>query len=78
MMPNGDVINDRLEFQERIKAMPVEERTTETALMIYDLITKVETLAVGGTSKKASAMSGGITGGIIAAGIALAEYFRPR
>ncbi len=65
MSPNGDVINDRLEFQERIKAMPIEERTTEAALMIYDLITKVESLSVGGTSKKTSAASGAVTAGVV-------------
>ena len=77
-MSNGKDINERLEFQERIKIMPIEERTTETALMIYDLSHKFDGCVNIKGSKKAGAVSGGITATIISVVIAVIEYFRGR
>ncbi len=73
-MSNGEYINERLEFQERIKTMPPDERTMETALMVYDLGRKFDECIAN--KKRVSALSGGISGAIIAGIIALIEYFR--
>lgn len=73
-MSNGKEINERLEFQERIKVMESEERTVETALMVYDLGRRFDECI--DNKKKVSAISGGISGAIIAGIIALIEYFR--
>ncbi len=65
-MPNGEQINDRLEFQKRIKDMPLEERTSETALMVYDLSHKFDTLSFRGeVSRKTVATTSGITSAVI-------------
>lgn len=91
-MPNGEELNEQLEFEERIKDMPSEDRTIFIAKQAYALTNKfgsierkVDALDVKfdnfngvGISKKTSAVSGGITGGIIAVAIALIEYFRGR
>ena len=55
-MSNGDIINDRLEFQERIKKLPPEEQALEIALMVYDMKTEMSSLG-GGYSKKGSVLS---------------------
>ncbi len=55
-MPNGDVINERLEFQERIKKLPPGEQVVEVALMVYDMKTEMSSLG-GGYSKKGSVLS---------------------
>ena len=74
-MPNGKQINDRLEFQERIKSLPVEERTTETALMVYDLTHKFDEYATG---KRDGAITGGISGTITGILIGVIGYFTNR
>jgi len=92
-MPDGNEINEQLEFIERIKAMPPDERSLETARLTYTLVSKVDVLDTkvtsldtkfddcisgNGSNKKTSAISGGVTGGIIATVIALIEYFKGR
>ncbi len=64
-MPNGDDLNEQLEFEERIKAMTPEDRTVFIAKQVYALTSKVDTLAVGGISKRTSATTGGITAAVI-------------
>ena len=75
---NGEAINERLEFQERIKGLPPEERTMETALMLYDLSHKFDEAIDTNKNKKISAISGGITGGIMGGIMVAIEYFRGR
>ena len=75
---NGEAINERLEFQERIKGLPLEDRTTETALMIYDHSHKVDEAIDTNKNKKISAISGGITGGIMGGIMIAIEYLRHR
>lgn len=71
-MPNGEALNENLEFIERIKRMPPDERSLEMARLTYSLVekvdaldTKMDNLSMGGISKKASAASGGITAAVI-------------
>jgi hypothetical protein len=68
----GDELNEQLEFEERIKAMSPDDRTIFIAKQTYALTSKVDAMDVkldgingGGTTKKASALSGGITAGVI-------------
>jgi hypothetical protein len=90
-MPNGDALNDQLEFEERINTMDLNGRSIFNAKGIYALSIKVdvlndkfdaldkkfdECLDNGGANKKASAISGGITGGIVGVIIAVIEYLR--
>ncbi len=77
-MPNGEEINERLEFQERIKKLPVEDRTTETALMVYDLSQKIDVVIDSKISKKVGAVSGGITAAITSIIIGVIHYFITR
>lgn len=68
-MPNGDELNDQLEFEERIKAMTPDDRTVFIAKQVYALTNKVECLSTGGTTKKASAATSGITAAVIVGAI---------
>ena len=77
-MPNGKEINDRLEFQERIKSLAIEERTTETALMIYDLNHKFDEYLDPLKGKRDGAITGGISGAIIGIVIGVINYFTNR
>ena len=61
MSPNGDELNEQLEFEERIKNMPSDERTIFIAKQVYALANKVDALTVGGISKKTSAATSAIT-----------------
>lgn len=54
-MANGDEINSRLEFKERIGKLPPEERIVEVALMVYDLNEKV--CSGNGFSKRGTVIS---------------------
>ena len=72
MCPNGDELNEQLEFEERIKAMTPDDRTIFIAKQVYslsekvsDLDTKLDTFNGGGISKKTSATTGGITAAVI-------------
>ena len=60
-MPNGDELNDQLEFEERIKAMSSDDRSIFIAKQVYNLMNKVDTIACGSISKKAVATTSGIT-----------------
>ena len=78
-MPNGEALNEELEFEERMKAKSPDDRTIFIAKQTYALINKFDSMdkkvdaldvkfdsfSVGGVSKKASAASGGITAAII-------------
>jgi len=64
-MPNGDELNEQLEFEERIKAMTAEDRAIFIAKQVYALTTKVDNLSITGTSKKAVATTSGITTAVI-------------
>jgi len=71
-VPNGDELNEQLEFEERIKSMPAEDRVIFIAKQTYYLTTKVDSLntkldnfSVTGNSKKTSATTGGITAAIM-------------
>lgn len=91
-MPNGEQLNEQLEFEERIKAMLPDDRTVFIAKQVYTITTKfddidkkvtkldgkVDNLSLGGVSKKTSAVSGGATGGIIAAIMIVVDYFLKR
>ncbi len=78
-MANGEQINERLEFQERMKGLPTDfDRTMETALMLYDLSHKFDEAIDTNKNKKISAISGGITGGIMGGIMLLIEYLRGR
>jgi len=58
-MPNGEELNDQLEFEERIKAMTPDDRSVFIAKQVYALTTKVE--AITSISKKAVVTTSGIT-----------------
>jgi len=92
-MSNGEAINEQLEFMERIRQMPPDDRSLEMARLTYTLTGKVdglgktvaaldtkfdECITGTGTSKKASALSGGLSGMAMAIIIGVIEYFRPR
>ena len=71
-MPNGDALNEQLEFMERMKKMSLEERSFEMARLSYTLVTKVEALdskfndcISNKGSKKMSATTSGITAAVI-------------
>ncbi len=74
-MPNGDSINDRLEYKERIKKLSPEGRLLETALMVYDLKLTVSECLDPRAPRKAGAVSGSVTGAIVAIVIGIAEWF---
>ena len=60
-MPNGDELNEQLEFEERIKAMTPDDRSIFIAKQVYALTGKVDTLASNGISKRMVATTSGIT-----------------
>ena len=71
-MPNGDALNEQLEFEERIKSMTPDDRIIFVAKQTYALTTrfdildtKLDNLGVGGVGKKTSVVSGGVTAGVI-------------
>ncbi len=79
-MPNGEALNEQLEFEERIKDMSLDDRTIFIAKQTYaltnkfddidrkiaDLDTKFDSFTIeGGSSKRVSAATGGITAAII-------------
>ncbi len=80
-MPNGEDLNELLEFEKRIKEMPSEDRSIFIARQTYTLMTKMDGLdkkfdETIEYKKKVSAISGGVSGGIIAGIITLFEFFR--
>jgi len=62
-MANGEAINERLEFQEKMESLPLEKRTTETALMMYDLSLKFDEAM--SDKKRVSMATSSITAAII-------------
>ena len=78
-MPNGDELNDQLEFEERMKAKPPDDRTIFIAKQIYaltnkfdsidkkvtELDTKLDNCTGMGINKKTVATTSGITSAII-------------
>jgi len=71
-MSNGDELNEQLEFEERIKSMPPDERTIFIAKQTYALTNKFDSLdkkldnyAGMGVSRKTSAATGGITAAVL-------------
>lgn len=78
-MPNGDELNEQLEFEERIKAMPPEDRTIFISKQTYALTNKFDNLSKQianlntkfdnlngiGVNKKTVATTSGITSAII-------------
>jgi len=72
-MPNGDKLNEQLEFEERIRAMSLDDRTVFIAKQVYALAAKVEHLSTRGITNKASAATSGVTAAII---VGIAEGFR--
>ncbi len=70
-MPDSE-LNEQLEFEERIKAMPTDDRSIFTAKQIYMLSNKIDVLNTKldnfsgtGTSKKTVATTSGITTAIV-------------
>ena len=59
-MPNGDELNEQLEFEERIKAMPPDDRTLFIAKQTYVLSNKVDSIdkMVAGLDTKFDNLSG--------------------
>jgi len=78
-VPNGDELNEQLEFEERMKAMPPDDRTIFIAKQTYalankfdamdkkftDLDTKFDNFNGTGVNKKTVATTSGITSAII-------------
>ena len=78
-MPNGGELNEQLEFEERVKAMPADDRIIFIAKQAYaltskfdsmnkkvdDLDTKLDNFTIIGVSKKTSATTGGITAAVV-------------
>lgn len=85
-MPNGEALNEELEFEERIKNLSPDERSIFLAKQAYALTSKFDRLekkfdecsGMGYANKKVSALSGGLTGGIAAVLIVVIQYFRSR
>ena len=75
----ADELNEQLEFEERIKTMPPDDRTIFIAQQTYFLTSKVDKIntkvdcldtkldnfAISGITKKTSATTGGITAAVI-------------
>jgi hypothetical protein len=69
-MPNGDELNEQLEFKQRIKSMTLEERSVFNAEGIYALTEKMEALGTKMDSclidnKKSAEKFGAASGGLI-------------
>ena len=64
-MPNGDALNEQLEFEERMKSMSPDDRTIFIAKQVYSLTNKMDGLTGIGVSKKAVATTSGITTAIV-------------
>lgn len=78
-MPNGEDLNEQLEFEERIQKMSSDDRTIFIAKQTYALTnkfdgidrkvtalnTRFDTFNGVGISKKTSATTGGITAAVI-------------
>ncbi len=71
-MPNGNQLNEQLEFEERVKALSPDERSIFIANQTYTLVNKVDNLSVKfdsfngtGVNKKTIATTSGITSAII-------------
>ena len=86
-------LTDRLEFEDRIRNLSLEERSTFIAQQTYILVGKVDCLSgkfdaldkkfdeygiSGNAHRKVGAVSGGITGALVAIVIGIIEYFRVR
>lgn len=56
-MSNGDDLNDRLEFKERIKKLPPEDQTAEIAGILFDIKAEMTNIMGNGYSKKGSVIS---------------------
>ncbi len=84
-MPNGEAINEQLEFTERIRAMSSDDRSIYTAQKVYELTIKYEKLNNkfdscfdNRSNKKTSIATGGIAGFAVAVIIGIIEYFTKR
>jgi len=83
-MPNGNELNELMEFENHFKEKLPDERLLFIAQQTYYLTNKVDSLNIkfddcisGNTNnKKTSAVSGGISGGIMAGIALLIEYLR--
>jgi hypothetical protein len=64
---NGDELNEKLEFQKRIKDMTPEERTVAIAEIVYDLKVEMGSCVGSSFSKKGSLISSGAISGVIIA-----------
>ena len=71
-MPNSGDLNEQLEFEERIKSMPSDERTIFIAKQTYALTNKfdaidkkLDSLTGNGINRKAVATTSGITSALI-------------
>jgi len=64
-MPNGDELNEQLEFEERIRSMSADDRTIFIAKQVYALTTKVDALNGVGANRKVVAATSGITAATI-------------
>ena len=70
---NGDEINDRLEFKDRIKKLPAKERSIETAMMVYDLKVDVQKRTNNGFSKRGTIISATTVTAVI---LTVLEFFK--
>ncbi len=77
-MPNGEELNTQLEFKERVKAMPVEERTVFIAEQIFLLTQQITSLNIHATARKAGLTTGGVAGTVMAIIIGIINYFLRR
>jgi len=79
-MPNGSILNEELEFSERITHMTPDERTIFVAKQTYTLTTKFDNISTkvdaldtkfdecisgNGANKKTSGVTGGVTAAVI-------------
>ncbi len=64
-MPNGDELNEQLEFEERIKKMSLDDRTIFIAKQTYALMNKFDGFGSSGVNKKTVATTSGITTAVI-------------
>jgi hypothetical protein len=85
-----DDLNEQIEFENHINSMNLDQRSVFNAKGIYglskkfdeldkkfdDLSEKFDACVDTKSNKVTSAVSGGVTGGILAIAIALIEYFK--